>query len=737
MTIYPVRARGGRVPVIEATTTYRKKVKSVEEEVAPPEDEPEEPTGTPGAPTNLRLSNVTVKRQTIIDTYTDYYTGTVLSWDAPVDDGGGIEGYQIEFDPTTIQYRFSPTNDSPYIREATNTTVIKVPAATSYTFRESGRPYYQDSAVEPGPDPPNFTPLPGARRAYGRYRWSIRVRAFNKFGNGGWSGVLSLNNKTWSYADPAGGDCTVPPAIAGFTATPGNARITLSWSKPAGAINTYKIERRTRAKNTGAWGAYSEISASSSGISKTATSVTDTGLTNGSGYQYKIWAVNDCGEGEESTTSASGVVPVAQVVTPNTRPGKPGAPTVTAGDTTVGYVLKAPTTGGTPTDYDVRYRRKTGTNTWTSPTGVTHAGIGTTGTIRNLTNGQVYQVSSRAGNNVGESAWSDWSSEVTPTGLVPPAPRNLSITKQILALSLTWLAPTTNIAIKNYTVEWQTVTYAVLNGVRTLRPSATTTVTTTSRGYRLTGADATKEYRFRVRANSSTDTNGTFTSWSSPTRPLAQPPPRDIPPTLAAPGVTAGNGTVRVIWTVPSGGGTVTQIKIWRQEKAATLNAKWSNLTVKATVGTSPQSYNDDSVTNGKIYRYAVQAINTEEEGKTSPTSRTVIPFGVPGKPQLPRWSIRNTTILGTPSTSVSGSPPSQYPTTNGAPIIAWEYSLQFIFPAQGAQWQYQYEDLRVSASLSRAFARKTANTSYRLRIRAVNKAGHGPWSNWTSVKRP
>ena len=88
-----------------------------------------------------------------------------------------------------------------------------------------------------------------------------------------------------------------------------------------------------------------------------------------------------------------------------TVPSAPSAPTLTAGDGELAVRWSAPPDdGGAPVDdYDVRYRPSGGS--WTElPDAV--KSTATSATITGLTNGTTYEVQVRAGNSVGDGAWS-------------------------------------------------------------------------------------------------------------------------------------------------------------------------------------------------------------------------------------------------------------------------------------------------------------------------------------------
>jgi PKD repeat protein len=112
---------------------------------------------------------------------------------------------------------------------------------------------------------------------------------------------------------------TAPGAPTGLTASAGNGQVSLSWTPPAsnGGVNitSYRVYRGTASG--------SETLLTSGGCSAlgAVTSCTDTGLTNGQAYYYKVTAVNAIGEGpqsNEATATPAGSCPAAQLL------GNPG-----------------------------------------------------------------------------------------------------------------------------------------------------------------------------------------------------------------------------------------------------------------------------------------------------------------------------------------------------------------------------------------------------------------------------
>jgi PKD repeat protein len=118
-------------------------------------------------------------------------------------------------------------------------------------------------------------------------------------------------------ASPVAG--TAPGAPTGLTAKAGNGQVSLSWTPPAsnGGVNitSYRVYRGTTSGT--------ETLLTSGGCSGlgAVTSCTDTGLTNGQAYYYKVTAVYAIGEGprsNEATATPAGSCPAAQLL------GNPG-----------------------------------------------------------------------------------------------------------------------------------------------------------------------------------------------------------------------------------------------------------------------------------------------------------------------------------------------------------------------------------------------------------------------------
>jgi len=100
-------------------------------------------------------------------------------------------------------------------------------------------------------------------------------------------------------------DVFLPAAPTGLTVTGGNAQASLSWTAPTGVIAQAPIQDYTvQFKPSG--GAFQTFTRAAS----TATSVTVTGLNNGTAYVFRVATVNSIGTGSYTVESSS-VTPTA------------------------------------------------------------------------------------------------------------------------------------------------------------------------------------------------------------------------------------------------------------------------------------------------------------------------------------------------------------------------------------------------------------------------------------------
>jgi subtilisin family serine protease len=191
--------------------------------------------------------------------------------------------------------------------------------------------------------------------------------------------------------------CAVPAAPTGVAATPGDARVSLSWSPVPGATS-YRVKRSGTSG-----GPYTGIA---TGI--TAPGYTDTGLTNGVPYFYVVTAVNAAGEGPGSAQATA---------TPKlTKPLAPATLTAAPGDARVTLTWPASLDADS---YNVK-RSPIGSGPFVTIASVTS----TTFVDLTVTNGALYYYRVTAVNEAGESSLSKkvWAMPAPapqpPTGVV-------------------------------------------------------------------------------------------------------------------------------------------------------------------------------------------------------------------------------------------------------------------------------------------------------------------------------
>jgi PKD repeat protein len=117
-----------------------------------------------------------------------------------------------------------------------------------------------------------------------------------------------------------------PGAPTGLSAGAGNAQVTLSWTAPAsnGGVNitAYRVYRGTSS------GSETLLTSGGCGNLGAVLTCTDTGLTNGQTYFYKVSAVNAIGEGQQSNEASA--TPTSPSCTPAQLLGNPGFETASA-----------------------------------------------------------------------------------------------------------------------------------------------------------------------------------------------------------------------------------------------------------------------------------------------------------------------------------------------------------------------------------------------------------------------
>lgn len=149
---------------------------------------------------------------------------------------------------------------------------------------------------------------------------------------------------------------SLPPAPTNLAALPGDGSVVLTWTTAAtGGVERYEVYRSTDG-----------VSFEHIGDATTTTSYTDTAVTNGTTYYYKVRTVDTSGATGPFTTAVTATPGVTTDTTPPSVP-EPLTATVVAGQPTVHLEWAASTDTGSPASGLAGYiveRQKSGTATW-------------------------------------------------------------------------------------------------------------------------------------------------------------------------------------------------------------------------------------------------------------------------------------------------------------------------------------------------------------------------------------
>jgi hypothetical protein len=344
--------------------------------------------------------------------------------------------------------------------------------------------------------------------------------------------VGPLEPTPWS-----GPSAAVPGAPTIGAATAGNGSASLTWSPPATdggwPITGYSV-RVVDAVTDAQVGAFRPADAA-------ATSLSVTGLVNGTPVRLQVQAGNLAGNGAFSALSNT-VTPVA------TAPGAPTIGTAIAGNgaADVAWVPPASDGGSAITGFSVRVV-DAATNLQVGALLPAAAGA-TSLSVAGLVNGTPVSFQVQAVNAVGAGAFSALSNAVTPA-TVPGAPAIGTATSGNASALVRWTAPTANggSAITGFSV--RVVNAATNAQVGALRPAAAAAASLT-----VTGLVNGTAVRFQVQAVNAVGA-GAFSALSAAVTPATVPRPPVIG--LASPGVAGGSITALARWQPPvSNGGS-------------------------------------------------------------------------------------------------------------------------------------------------------------------------------------
>ena len=437
-------------------------------------------------------------------------------------------------------------------------------------------------------------------------------RGYGNINAGLYTGGLAPNAHVTIANNSLGdGSTTVPDPPRNVSAAAGDASATVSWTAPAsdgGSPITGYTATSTPAGGTTSLGAG-------------ATSVTVSGLTNGTSYTFTVTATNTAGTSAASSPSTA----VSPQAPPVTAPDPPRNVTATAGDASATVSWTPPASDGSSaiTGYTI-------TSSAGAPTSA--AAGDTSATVSGLTNGTSYTFTVTATNGVGTSLPSSPSTAVTPrpAATAPDPPRTVTATAGDASATVSWTAPASDggSAITGYTV-------TPSSGPTTPAAAGATSVT-------VSGLTNGTSYTFTVTA-----TNGVGTSLpSSPStavtpRPAATAP--DPPRNVTA---TAGDASATVSWAAPAfnGGSAITGYTVTPSSGPTTTAAAGAT---SATVS---------GLINGTSYTFTVTATNTVGTSAASSPANAVTPQAPPATAPNPPTNV--SAAAGDVSATVSWTAP-------------------------------------------------------------------------------
>jgi manganese oxidase len=329
----------------------------------------------------------------------------------------------------------------------------------------------------------------GTQQAPGDYFYGDQRRPFTQVGLWGLQRVLPVGTGECPIRLVNGSTCATsqPGAPTIGTATPGNASAVVRWTAPANAgtagVTGYSV--RVVNEATGAQvGALRPAAAD-------ATSLTVTGLVNGTTVTFQVRAANTLATGVFSGAS--------EPVTPAAAPGAPLAGAVTAGNASalVRWTAPASDGGSAITRYSVRVVNAA---TLAQVGALRPAAAGATSlTVTGLVNGTAVRFQVQASNALATGAYSGLSSVVTPATL-PGAPLIGAANPGTLGGTITaranWTPPASNggLAVNGYVV----TALRMSAGGAVLGQTSSAVQPATARS--LTMTLAAGSYRFTVRA---------------------------------------------------------------------------------------------------------------------------------------------------------------------------------------------------------------------------------------------
>jgi len=368
---------------------------------------------------------------------------------------------------------------------------------------------------------------------------------------------------------------TIPDAPTTPVTVAVNAQVSISWTAPVwnggSAVTDYAIEYKLSSEPI-VWSLFAD------GISPNTTSIVN-GLSNGLSYDFRIYSVNDVGQGSQSVETSA---------MPITVPDAPTAVSGIAGNAQAIISFTPPlfNGGSTINNYTVT----------STPGNFTATGNASPITVTGLTNGTQYIFTVVATNSVGDSFPSAPSDSITPV-TVPDAPTFVIATEGNKQASISFTAPLFDggTPITSYTA---TSTPGNFTGSASSSPII------------VTGLTNGTTYTFKVKATNSVGPGGESSSSNEVTLSTEPSQPLNLASTVLG-------SSIGLTWSAPSsnGGSAIIDYIIEYQLSTGgtwTVFAEGSNTNTTVTV---------IGLSNRVSYDFRVIAVNAI--GQSSPSDIT------------------------------------------------------------------------------------------------------------------
>jgi len=477
-------------------------------------------------------------------------------------------------------------------------------------------------------------------------------------------GVSSQAGVTLAVSGPPAPIPGAPQSLSSSSNASG--QIVLTWTPADGLAARFHVERQT-----GGIGVFTEIGV----VPVPANTFTDTGVTAGISYQYRVRAEDDYGFSPYSAV-VNAMLPPAQLLPPS------NVQAASASPTQINLTWSTANTDATK----FHLERKSGaTGTYAEITAVPGTATSYQDTTVQPSTTYTYRMRSE-GATGGLSSYSNETLATTPALPLPPAPTLQGTATSSSQVHLSWTSTTTGIV--RFRVERRTTTgaYSEIS-----QPSPTST------SFDDSGLSASTAYLYRMRVETAAGISAYSNEITVTTLALPLPPA----PTLQ--GTATSSSQVHLSWST-----TATGVVLFSLERRTTTGG-YSQTSQPTATSTS---FDDSGLTGSTTYLYRMRV---QTSAGFSPYSNEVTVTTLQALPAAP---------TNLQATAISSTQVNLTWTNNAPDATAIRVEAQ---PAGSAS----FTDIGVAAALtSTGITNLQPNTAYNFRVRAQNAAGYSAYSN-------